>query len=100
MSAAPADGALAASGCFRFKQDRVNVRKVFQLQPRDFLAGETFDCLQSRELLAVHKRKGVPDILGAASTSNAMYVILRMFGHIVIDYVAHTGDVEPAGCDI
>src|SRR5438034_7414292 len=62
MGAAAADGAFAASGCFRFKQDGVNVRKVFELQPRNFLANEPFDCLQRRELLAVHKCKGVPDI--------------------------------------
>src|SRR5206468_4386150 len=97
MGAAAADGAFAASSCFRFKQDRVNVRKIFELQPRNFLADETFDCLQRRELLAIHEGKGVADILGAASASNAMHIILRVFGYIVIDNVAHAGDVEPAG---
>src|SRR5207247_9643179 len=57
MRAAAADGAFAASSSFRFKQDGVNVGKVFELQARNFLADEPFDCLQRRKLLAVHQRK-------------------------------------------
>ena len=56
--------------------------------------------MQRRELLAVHKGKGVADILGATGAPNTMHIILRMFGDIVIDDVAHAGNVESAGCDI
>jgi hypothetical protein len=59
-----------------------------------------FDGLQGRHLLAVHKREGVADILSPSCAADAVHIIFRMLGDIVIDNVTHTGDVESARCDI
>src|SRR5436853_89614 len=43
---------------------------------------------------------GVADILCATSSSNAMDIIFRVFGHIVINDVTDAGDIEPTRGDI
>src|SRR5436309_8711300 len=100
MGATAADGAFAAGDDLRLKQHRVNVWKVLQLQPRNFLADETLNCLQRGQLLAIHQGESVADILGTPSPTNAMHIILRVFGDIVVDNVTDAGDVEAAGGDI
>jgi len=50
--------------------------------------------------VAAHERECVTDILRAASATDAVHIIFRMLGHIIIDNVADSGDVEPAGCDV
>src|SRR5437763_10542093 len=85
MGATAANGALTASDDLRFKQHGVNIRKVLQLQPRNFLSNEMLNRLQRGQFLAVHQCEGVADVLGATSPSNAMDVIFRMLRHIVID---------------
>src|SRR5436309_14917847 len=99
MGAAAADGAFAARG-FRFEERCVKIRKVFQFQARNFLADETLDRLESRKFFAGNEGEGVADILRAAGATNSMYVILRMLWHIVVDDMAHTGDVDPARGDV
>ena len=94
MSSATADCATATSTWFLFKQGGVDIRKVFQLQSRNFLADETFDCLQCGKLLAAHEGEGVANILSASGAPDPMDVIFRMLGHIIIDYVTDTCDVE------
>ena len=59
-----------------------------------------FDRLQRLNFLAVHQSEGVTDILRASGTTNAMDVIFRMFGHIVIDNVTDAGDIKSARSDI
>ena len=46
MRATAANTAFAASNYLRFKQYRVNVWKVLQFQPGNFLSNETLDRLQ------------------------------------------------------
>ena len=59
-----------------------------------------FDCLQRLQLLAAHECERVTDILRASGATDPVHIILRMLGHIVIDHVTHTGDVEPPRCNI
>ena len=51
MSAAAANGALAAGGGFRLEEDGVDVGKILQLQTRNFLPDETLDRLQATAVL-------------------------------------------------
>ena len=103
MGATAADGAFAAGDDFRFKQHGVNIWKVLQLQPRNFLSNEMLNRLQGGQFFAVHQGESVTDVLGATSSSNAMDVIFRMLRDIVIDNVTDAGDVESSrgdiGCD-
>src|SRR5436305_13264643 len=103
MGATATNGAFTASDDLRFKQHGVNVRKVLQLQPRNFLSNEMLNRLQRGQLLSVHQGEGVADILCATSSTNAMDIIFRVFGNIVINDVTDAGDIEPTrgyiGCD-
>jgi hypothetical protein len=100
MGAAAPDGAFSSSCRFRLKKGGVEIRKVFELQARDFSSDEVFDRLQCRNFFAVHKREGVADILRAARAADPVHVILGMLGHVVVDNVADTGDVKAARSDI
>src|SRR4029077_905126 len=100
MRATAANTAFAASDDLRFKQYRVNVWKVFQFQPGNFLSNETLNRLQGGQFLAVHQGESIAHVLGATSPSNAMDVILRMLRDIVIDNVTDAGDVESPRSDI
>src|SRR2546421_3572111 len=91
MRATAANSAFAASDDLRFKQYRVNVWKVLQFQPGNFLSNETLNRLQCGQFLAVHQGESIADVLGATSPSNAMDVILRMLRDIVIDNVTDAG---------
>src|SRR5216117_884680 len=59
-----------------------------------------FDRLQGRKFFTVHQSESVANILGAASASDPMDIIFRVLRHIVVDDVAHAGDVEPTRRDI
>src|ERR1700682_937746 len=101
MSAAAANSALLrCAGWFRFEQDGVEIWKIVEFEPRNLSPNEMFNRLQGLNFLAVHQSEGVPDILRAAGAANAMDVIFRMFGHIVIDDVTDAGDIETARGDI
>jgi len=54
MRATAANTAFAAGDDLRFKQYRVNVWKVFQFQPGNFLSNETLNRLQGGQFFAVH----------------------------------------------
>src|SRR6266516_2111118 len=43
--------------------------------------------LAEREFLAIHESESVADIVRPAGVSDAVHVVFRMFGHIVIDTV-------------
>src|SRR2546423_2901700 len=100
MGPAATDGALATVARFGFEQRRVEIRKVFELQPRNLLPHETFDRLEGRQLFAVHQRERVADILGAPSPADSMDVIFRMLRDIVIDHVTDAGNVDASRRDI
>src|SRR5882757_9607001 len=100
MRATAANTAFAASNDLRFKQYRVNVWKVLQFQPGNFLSNETLNRLQGGQFFAVHQGESVAHVLSATSSSNAMDVIFRMLGDIVIDHVTDAGDVESSRSDI
>src|SRR5436190_24224368 len=59
-----------------------------------------FDRLQGGKLCAVHQGESVANILRSSRASDAMDVIFRMLGHVVIDNVTHSGNVESARRDI
>src|SRR4029077_810864 len=99
MGSTAADRSLAAR-LFRFKERRVQVGKMFQFQSWNFLADEMFDRIQGRDLVAAHERERVADVLRAPCASYAMHIIFRMLGHIVINDVTYSGNVESARCDI
>ena len=100
MSSSTADRAPSASRCLWFKQRRVQVGKILQFQSGNFPADEMFDRLQSGQFLATCESKCVADVLRPAGASDAMHVIFRMLGHIVINDMTHAGDVESARCDV
>ena len=55
-----------------------------------------FDCLQGRQFLAARERERVANVLRAAGASDPVHVIFRMLGHIVIDHVTDSGNVQAA----
>ena len=55
-----------------------------------------FDRIQGRDLVAAHERERVADVLRAPCTSYAMHLIFGMLGHIVINDVTYSGDVQSA----
>ena len=55
-----------------------------------------FDRIQGRDLVAAHERERVADVLRAPCASYAMHIIFRMLGHIVINDVTYSGNVQPA----
>src|SRR6266853_3501410 len=59
-----------------------------------------FDRLQRGKFCAVHQSESVANVLRPSRLSVAMYVIFRMLGHVVIDNLTHSGDVESARRDI
>src|SRR5205809_7448862 len=95
MRATATNGTFPPGDDLRFKKHGVNVRKVLQLQPRNFLSNEMLNRLQRGQLLAVHQGEGVADILRATGSPNAMDVIFRVFGNIVINDVTDAVDIEP-----
>ena len=100
MRTAAAYGASPAGSGFRFKKDGVEIRKVFELQPRNFSSDETFDRLQGRNFFTIHERECVADVLSAASPADSMHIIFGVLGHIVIDNVTNAGDIESARGDV
>ena len=100
MRTATAYGASPAGSGFRFKEDGVEIRKVFELQPRNFSSDETFDRLQGRNFFTIHERECVADVLSAASPADSMHIIFGVLRHIVIDNVTDAGDVESARSDV
>ena len=78
MRATAANSAFAASDDLRFKQHRVKIRKVLQLQSRNFLSNEMLNRVQGGQLFAVHQGERVTDVLGATCPADAMDVIFRM----------------------
>jgi len=96
MGSPTADCAPSARRRLGFKQCSVQVRKLLQLQSRNFLADKMFDRLQGRQFLAVHQREGVADILGTPSAPDPVHVIFGMLRHIVINDVTYSSDVESA----
>lgn len=100
MCAAAADGAFAATGRFRLEKNGVEISEILELKPRNFSPDEMLDRLQRLNFLAVHERKSVTDILGAAGATDAVNVIFRMLRHVVVDDVAYAGNVESACGDI
>ena len=59
-----------------------------------------FDGLDSGQFLAAHKRESIADILRATRPADAVHIIFRMLGDVVIDHVTYAGDVEPARGDV
>ena len=60
------------------------------------MADKMFDCLQSGEFLAIHESESVADIVRPVGVSDAVHVVFRMFGYIVIDTVTYAGNIESA----
>ena len=59
-----------------------------------------FDCLQGRQFPTARERERVANVLRAAGASDPVHVIFRMLGHIVIDDVTDSCDVEAARRDV
>src|SRR5260370_37642013 len=59
-----------------------------------------FDRLQGGKFCAVLHSESVANVLRPSRASDAMDVSFRMLGHVVIDNVTHSGDVESARRDI
>src|ERR1700758_3124985 len=74
MSSSTTDCAPFASRLW-FKQRRVQVGKVLQLQSRNFLTDEMFDGLQSGNFVTTHQRERVADILRPAGPSDPVHII-------------------------
>ena len=96
MRSATAYPTSAAANRFRFKKRRVQVRKVLQLQARNFLADEMFDCLQRGKFLPAHERERVAHILRPACAPDTVHVIFRMLRHIVVDNMTYPRNVQSA----
>src|SRR4051812_12816573 len=100
MGSATANGSSSAGGGLRLEQDGVEIWKIFELQTRNFLPDKSFNCLQGRNLFPVHEGEGIPHILGPAGPANAVYIILWMLRHIVIDDMTDAGYIKPARRDV
>ncbi len=85
---------------FLFENGRINIRETFELKPGNFLTDKVLDFLHVRKLLGSHDSKSITDILRAPGAPNSMDVIFGMLGNIVVDHVAHSGNVDASGRDI
>ncbi len=54
-----------------------------------------FDRLERGNFFAVHEGEGVADVLGATGPADAMDVIFGVLGHVVVNDMTDTGNVEP-----
>ena len=99
MGPAAADRALPAGSGFRFEKHGVHVGKIIEFESRNFSSDEMLDRLQGRDLFAIHQGEGIANILRATSAADAVDVIFRMLGHIVIDDVTDAGDIESDFCE-
>src|SRR6266478_7476936 len=58
------------------------------------------DRLKRGNFFAIHECKGIAYILSAAGAPDAMDVIFRMLGHIIIDDMTNAGNIEAARRDV
>src|SRR5690606_19390012 len=85
------------------------VRHLLALRPALELGGldhrqprlqQAFDGLQQLALLRLHQRDRLPLGASAASTADAVHVILRHVGQLEVDHMGQLVDVEAAGGDV
>ena len=50
--------------------------------------------------MTTHERERVAHVLRTSRPPNPVNIILRMLRHVVIDYMTHARDVQPARRDI
>src|SRR5438874_1181805 len=100
MRPSATDCTLASCGGFRLEQNRINIRKVAEFKSRDFLSDETLDCLERRQFFPIHQSECIANVLRAPGATDAVHVIFRMLGHVVVDDVTDAGDVETTGRDV
>src|SRR5947207_13166151 len=96
MRTATAYGASPAGSGFRFKEGGVEIRKVFELQPRNFSSDETFDRLEGRNFFTIHERECIADVLSAASPADSVHIIFGVLGHVITNNVTEAGEGESA----
>src|SRR3954468_9167043 len=75
------------------------VVEAFQLQLRYFLSDESLDRTNIVGLIRGGERERIADGHRAPRASNAMHVILRVGGNVVVDHVRDAGDVNAARSD-
>jgi hypothetical protein len=51
-------------------------------------------------VLVTHQGKGMANVTHAASTANAMNIVVNVGGHVVVDDLGDIGDIQPTGCHV
>jgi hypothetical protein len=62
--------------------------------PDGFFAGDLLDLGEGLEVFGGHQRRREAQLTSAARAANAMHVIVGLPRHIVVEDVAHVGDIE------
>ena len=78
----------------------VEVLEILQLQPGNARADEALDGADVIEVFRGEDGEGVAFVLRAAGAADAVDVVFRMAGDIVIDDVRDALDIEPARGEI
>src|SRR2546423_1210000 len=100
MGSAPADGALAARGRFRFEEGGVEIWETVQFQPRNLLSHKPLDRVEGGQFFSVHQSESVADILGAAGPADSVDIVFGMLRNVVVNDVTDSGNIDSAGRDI
>jgi len=74
--------------------------ETFQFELRYFLSDETLDRPNVVGLVRCGEREGITDRHRPSGAPDAMDVILRIGGNVVIDHVGNAGDINAAGSNI
>ena len=93
---AAANAAAASFAALMAKLDYLSTDEVEQVRRAYRLADEALDVEHMREFFGGHDCECFADGLGTTGATDAVNVIFRMLGHIVIDHMTNAGDIDAA----
>ena len=83
-------------GIFAVRRDLESLER----EAVDFLADEAFDGAEFFGFVGRDEREGIPRHVGATGAADAMDIVLRVLRDVVVDDMAHSGDVDTARSDV
>ena len=83
-----------------FKQGGELVGEVFQFFAGQFLVDQSFHSLHVGQLLRDKEGQRVALLGGTTRPADAVHVVFRVLGHVVVDDMGNAGDIETAGGDV
>src|SRR5262249_50201589 len=77
-----------------------DLRDALDLDARDFLANQAGDGLDILAVMRRGQREGASLAAGASRAADAMHVVVGMHGHVEVEDMRETDDVQTAGGDV